>query len=483
MATQVSYPGVYIEEFTAGAPIQGVATNIAAFLGGAAQGPSLGPTKLTSWDGFVATFGAEPLPGFYLWHAVRGFFQNGGQVCYVVRASNGDYDKGDVVDRAGPAGSKIATLRARAPGKNKGITVTFSDSAAVSAPRYAPTGQYKVTGTQSVEITGANLAAAAASAAQFRPGDWIRLNAPDTLVQIASVGGPTLRTTAPLGSPLNANGEVRLADLAAGAATLRIAPASPLAPGVLVPGTMLTVTQGSAHDTQIVDSVQTEQLATLPKAITTYRITFRRGLAIPLDLSQAASVAWDQIDVKIVQGTQTLVLSNLSSDPSHPRYFIDAINAAPSPVQITSVEPLPVTPMPTNLPATGPINLKDGADEDLTNLGDAEYLDALDTLRDVDDVNLVAVPAVTTPTVQQAVIAHCQQLADRFAVLDAAPSLPPFAIGADHGVDSQRAGLDSAGGYAALYYPWLRVPPPRNGAPILVPPSGHVCGIIARSHG
>ena len=30
MAVQVSYPGVYIDEFTPGAPIQGVATNIAA---------------------------------------------------------------------------------------------------------------------------------------------------------------------------------------------------------------------------------------------------------------------------------------------------------------------------------------------------------------------------------------------------------------------------------------------------------------------
>jgi len=33
MAVQVSYPGVYIEEFAPGAPIQSAATNIAAILG------------------------------------------------------------------------------------------------------------------------------------------------------------------------------------------------------------------------------------------------------------------------------------------------------------------------------------------------------------------------------------------------------------------------------------------------------------------
>ena len=41
MAVQVSYPGVYIEEFAPGAPIQGVGTSTAAFLGPAALGPLL----------------------------------------------------------------------------------------------------------------------------------------------------------------------------------------------------------------------------------------------------------------------------------------------------------------------------------------------------------------------------------------------------------------------------------------------------------
>jgi phage tail sheath protein FI len=48
-------------------------------------------------------------------------------------------------------------------------------------------------------------------------------------------------------------------------------------------------------------------------------------------------------------------------------------------------------------------------------------------------------------------------------------------------IETQRLGLDSTRGYAGLYGPWLRVPPVGAGAPILVPPSGHVCGIIARS--
>ncbi len=90
MALQFSYPGVYIEEFTPAAPIQGVGTSTAAFVGIAAEGSIGEPVRITtSFERFQEAFGALPVPGFYLWYAVRGFFANGGQVCYVVRASNG----------------------------------------------------------------------------------------------------------------------------------------------------------------------------------------------------------------------------------------------------------------------------------------------------------------------------------------------------------------------------------------------------------
>ena len=78
MAVQVSYPGVYIDEFAPGAPIQGVGTSTAAFIGVASAGDLDTPTQITSWRAFKETFGEHPVPGFYLWYAVRGFFENGG---------------------------------------------------------------------------------------------------------------------------------------------------------------------------------------------------------------------------------------------------------------------------------------------------------------------------------------------------------------------------------------------------------------------
>ena len=170
-------------------------------------------------------------------------------------------------------------------------------------------------------------------------------------------------------------------------------------------------------------------------------------------------------------------------DPDHPRYFIDVINQSPSPVRLVLAEPPPTTKFPENLPLVASSKLAGGEPEDLSDLDDVVYTDALDTLKGIDDVNLIAIPDGTAVAVQQAMIAHCEQLADRFAILDSRPGRPPFGAGSVEGVDTQRRSVDSTRGYAALYYPWLRVPPARAGAPILVPPSGHICGIIARSDG
>jgi phage tail sheath protein FI len=74
---------------------------------------------------------------------------------------------------------------------------------------------------------------------------------------------------------------------------------------------------------------------------------------------------------------------------------------------------------------------------------------------------------------QSAILAHCQAQGDRFALLDAAPGT---GLGA---VLGQRDGLGEEGANGAngaLYHPWLRP----QGTPRLVPPCGHVAGVVAR---
>jgi len=89
MPTYLS-PGVYVEEKPAGsAPIEGVGTAVAAFVGIAMTGPINQPTLISNWKQFVDTFG-DFTPDGYLAHAVYGYFLNGGGNCYVVRVGGAD---------------------------------------------------------------------------------------------------------------------------------------------------------------------------------------------------------------------------------------------------------------------------------------------------------------------------------------------------------------------------------------------------------
>lgn len=476
MAVQVSYPGVYIEEFAPGAPIQGVGTSTAAFIGPATRGDLDRPTKVTSWDQFQAVFGDQPLSGFFLWYCVRGFFENAGQVCYIVRASNGTYASAMLADRAG---NEIVRVRARQPGApspNIQVEITTAHAIAAADTRlYQPSGNYTISARREVTL------AAPAEAAQFRPGDWVNLETASDRTQVVRATGDTLRLSSDLIGATGDTGTIRLADAPVGTRTLRIEPTAPLPSGLLVPGTILTIDQGSTSISQVVESVQSEPLMTNP-ATTTYRVTFRQGIAAPLSLdsANAATVQSEEFNIEVRQDVSSTLYANLAIDTAHPRYALSVMNAADSPVQFELIEPLPPAQMPLNLLANAAVTLAGGTNETLP-LADTDYIEALETLRDIDDVNLIAIPDRITPAVQQALIAHCEQMGDRFAVLDPLTPVPNQALFGDDSIEAQRLGLDSTRGYAALYYPWLRVRPAGAGAPILVPPSGHMCGIMARS--
>jgi phage tail sheath protein FI len=132
------YPGVYVEEVDTGnKPIEGVSTSTVGFLGITERGP-LQPTLITSFTDFTRTFGSyvkDARGDHYLAYAVEGFFQNGGDRCFVTRvassppsppppalqpsppyASLTSPDGGMQVQAVGPGdwGNKIAVQTARA---------------------------------------------------------------------------------------------------------------------------------------------------------------------------------------------------------------------------------------------------------------------------------------------------------------------------------------------------------------------------------
>ncbi|MFJ4280805.1 phage tail sheath family protein [Streptomyces massasporeus] len=131
---------------------------------------------------------------------------------------------------------------------------------------------------------------------------------------------------------------------------------------------------------------------------------------------------------------------------------------------------------------------------DTSQPGPAQYLgDSADRtgfggLEAVDEISMVAVPDLmaayqrgsidleAVKAVQLGLIAHCELMGDRVAVIDPPPGLNARQIRVWR---QETAGYDSK--YAALYYPWIKTFDPASGQARLVPPSGHVAGIWARS--
>ena len=121
-------------------------------------------------------------------------------------------------------------------------------------------------------------------------------------------------------------------------------------------------------------------------------------------------------------------------------------------------------------------------------VGDAADRTGFGGLEAVDNVTMLAVPDLMAvyqqgmidlegvQAVQLAMIAHCELMGDRVAILDAPPGLNAQQV-REWRVD--KAGYDSK--YASLYWPWIKVFDPLTSQGKLVPPSGHMAGIWARN--
>jgi len=132
---------------------------------------------------------------------------------------------------------------------------------------------------------------------------------------------------------------------------------------------------------------------------------------------------------------------------------------------------------PASLPAVQPAALK----------GDASARTGIEGLEIAEDATMVCCPDLMAAyeakmidrdgvrAVQMSMIAHCEKLGDRMAILDPLPDLTPQEVKQWREKDTN---YDSR--FAALYYPWIKVAGP-DGKDLKVPPSGHLAGLYART--
>lgn len=113
---------------------------------------------------------------------------------------------------------------------------------------------------------------------------------------------------------------------------------------------------------------------------------------------------------------------------------------------------------------------------DLDNAASVE--NALKKLEAIDEIAIVAAPGALIKAVRLKVIEHCENMEDRFAIIDGQRTTD-ITVDAIKGPEAPPDDLKNSA-YAALYFPWIKVFDPITNEPDFVPPSGHMAGIYAR---
>jgi len=188
---------------------------------------------------------------------------------------------------------------------------------------------------------------------------------------------------------------------------------------------------------------------------------------------------------------QALVESfdKMSSNSSDDTFVEKVINGVSNYITVTDNASLGLPPTLTVTSAPGDFLIL-GSD-DLADLGDAQYIGEIDPSGaatglqvyanpEVININLVAIPGVSSGAVLNAEIDLCVTRGDAMAIVD-----PPFGLSSanvikwHNGVtpyDDHQA-FDSS--YAALYWPWVQIFDPVNNQKVWTPPSGHLSRVYA----
>ncbi len=472
--TNVSYPGVYMEEVSSGIrPIQAASTSTAAFFGVAERGPFDRVTQIFNFTEFQTTYGGFLTSG-YLAHSVFQFFNNGGSKCYVGRVANSPITADVTINDRAPAPQTSMTIAASsAGGFGNRLQVTIDAANSVDPENTFDLSVHEF-GTGLTEpmlletFTGltmdpADVAGYVENIVNSR-SNYIRVetNAATTNEIAGFLEGTPLTGAGPfLGATervlrisIDGDGFQDLDLTTALAAVDLTSPtdiAAAMEPAVQALVPLRTTTAATAYSAATVAAVGagTNQIQiTSGAASTGSSVEVRDGL-------DPTTTAAGQLG--LLAGSRSVRgAADLRPPDTAPGAFYllgDAIVAG----AVTAVT----------------------AGDDGSTPQDLDYINAFNLLDAISDVSLIAVPGVGSEAIADAGMNYCftRPLSDCFFIAD-------MSITDSTLVDAQawRDAINVPNSYGAVYFPWLRMLDPNGGAePIPVPPSGFVAGLYAQT--
>lgn len=411
-------PGVYVEEYDSGAtPMQGVSTSTAGFVGLAERGPVVGqPQLVTSFADYKRMYGGYLSEAAYgtarfLPYAVEQFFANGGSRAYIMRAVPGDA-------RAAALTTGVLRLTAANPGawaEDMRVTVSAASKAK----------------TQVLAVSGADLTLKNADG--FNAGDVVELFDGKTTAH-ATIKGVLDRVVT-----LDAPCALDVADTKVGTAKY-------------IKTCEITISA------RLGDTVETfENLSLKPGALNNVEVKTAKSDLISVQVTEAKAAA--------------------PAAPAKDKDGKEIKEAAPKAGSIVPFE------LCGGQGADLVLTLQGGSNGSVLTVTADAYLGrddgpgkrtGLQAFQENSNVSIMAIPGVTAPEVQAALIGFCEGKKSCFALLDV-----PMELKKTSDVANFRDMYDST--YAAMYHPWLEMYDAGAKRSAYFPPSGAMAGIYART--
>lgn len=209
-------------------------------------------------------------------------------------------------------------------------------------------------------------------------------------------------------------------------------------------------------------------------------------------IEDATSGNTDEFNLKIEEdGVVKEIFPNVSMTDTDDNYVEDIVNDPDNGSNLVAVVDLDsATASPTDLPALGTFTLI-GGDDGLTSLADTDFTgnEAAETgvhaFDDVQDLTILVIPGRATSAVHNKMISYCEVTRDgsMFAIMD-----PPAGLSGTGIVTYKVTTAALVSEFAAIYWPRIKILNPSavvfgTATQITVPPSGHICGVYARTDG
>jgi phage tail sheath protein FI len=455
---ELLHPGVYVQEVSSGVrPIEGASTSTAAFIGPAEKGPLDRAYMVTSFTEFEAVYGGF-LKDSWLAQSALQFFNNGGKRLYIARIARDAATASVTLLNRQNVPVATMTVTATSPGRwGNTLVLDVANGSQDAGDEFRLTVKQEVSSNPLVVTTLETFDNLSLLPDAVNYAEKV-VNAGSQYVRV-TVDAGVVSTTA--GTSVSGANAATVLPPAKRSLLVNIDGDGPQL--ITLPNPVTTGLEIAGAITTAVKNLSPQRGSTDPNAFDNFSAGFANGV---YTLTSGAAGRKSSVEVTDAPSDNAAALLKLGKTRGNEQTGASLLRPAVGSnifVGDAAVAP-PVSAVTAGSDGTTPQEL--------------DYQNGFRLLDPLMDVNIVAVPGIGSKSMVDYGANYCSLRGDCFFIGD---------MGATDDTKEEAqgfvTGLTVKNSYAAVYTPWLKATDPSGASaePILLPPSGYMAGLYART--